>query len=145
MPKNALPQSASATINCRIFPGDTVEIVQATACSRLQAIRTSRSVRLADPVASPASELNEEVMAAVTDAIHEIHRRHPDHSLHGALWDRRHAHAPCRHAHLRHHRAYSCRPEDMFTHGLNERVPVKSFYKALDYWHRVLTDLAGRQ
>ena len=32
---------------------------------------------------------------------------------------------------------------DEFAHGLNERVPVQSFYDALDYWHRLLTDLAG--
>ena len=34
--------------------------------------------------------------------------------------------------------------EDVFAHGLNERVPVESFYKALEYWHQVLTTLAGR-
>jgi acetylornithine deacetylase/succinyl-diaminopimelate desuccinylase-like protein len=34
--------------------------------------------------------------------------------------------------------------EDIFAHGLNERVPVASFYKALEYWHQMLTELAGR-
>jgi hypothetical protein len=32
----------------------------------------------------------------------------------------------------------------MRAHGLNERVPVKSFYASLEYGHRLLTDLAGR-
>jgi acetylornithine deacetylase/succinyl-diaminopimelate desuccinylase-like protein len=33
---------------------------------------------------------------------------------------------------------------DQFAHGLNERVPVRSFYDALEFWHVVLTTLAGR-
>ena len=35
------------------------------------------------------------------------------------------------------------RQEDMFAHGLNERVPVDSFFTALDYWHQVLTELGS--
>lgn len=33
---------------------------------------------------------------------------------------------------------------DDFSHGLNERVSVRSFFDALEYWHVVMTDLAGR-
>jgi acetylornithine deacetylase/succinyl-diaminopimelate desuccinylase-like protein len=33
---------------------------------------------------------------------------------------------------------------DQFAHGLNERVPVRSFYDALEFWHVVLTALSGR-
>jgi carboxypeptidase PM20D1 len=36
------------------------------------------------------------------------------------------------------------RNEDMFAHGLNERVPVRSFYAALEYWHQIMTEL-GRE
>jgi acetylornithine deacetylase/succinyl-diaminopimelate desuccinylase-like protein len=32
---------------------------------------------------------------------------------------------------------------DMFAHGLNEHVPVQSFYDSLEFWHALLTDLAG--
>ena len=32
---------------------------------------------------------------------------------------------------------------DDFSHGLNERLPTKSFYEGLEYWHALLTDLAG--
>jgi hypothetical protein len=35
------------------------------------------------------------------------------------------------------------RPEDEFSHGLNERVQVDAFFGALEYWHDMLTDLAG--
>jgi acetylornithine deacetylase/succinyl-diaminopimelate desuccinylase-like protein len=37
------------------------------------------------------------------------------------------------------------RPEDMFAHGLNERVPVDSFFTALDYWYQVLTELGSER
>jgi acetylornithine deacetylase/succinyl-diaminopimelate desuccinylase-like protein len=36
------------------------------------------------------------------------------------------------------------REEDEFSHGLNERVPVREFYGALDHWYRILHTLAGR-
>ena len=35
------------------------------------------------------------------------------------------------------------RLEDEFAHGLNERVPVESFFGALEYWHDMLSNLAG--
>ena len=28
-------------------------------------------------------------------------------------------------------------------HGLNERVPVLSFYQAQEYWHALITELAA--
>ena len=34
-------------------------------------------------------------------------------------------------------------PDEMFAHGLNERVPVKGFYDALDHWSIILRELAG--
>ena len=33
--------------------------------------------------------------------------------------------------------------EGMFAHGLNERVPIKAFYDALDHWSIILRELAG--
>ena len=30
-----------------------------------------------------------------------------------------------------------------FAHGLNERIPVQSFYDGLDQWHRIVLTLAG--
>ena len=34
-------------------------------------------------------------------------------------------------------------PDDMYAHGLNERVPVKAFYDALDHWSIIIRELAG--
>ena len=34
-------------------------------------------------------------------------------------------------------------PDEMFAHGLNERVPIKAFYDALDHWSVIMYRLAG--
>jgi acetylornithine deacetylase/succinyl-diaminopimelate desuccinylase-like protein len=34
-------------------------------------------------------------------------------------------------------------PDEMFAHGLNERVPIKAFYDALDHWSIIIRELAG--
>jgi acetylornithine deacetylase/succinyl-diaminopimelate desuccinylase-like protein len=36
------------------------------------------------------------------------------------------------------------KPADEFAHGLNERVPVASFYAGLDHWYVLLTTLARK-
>jgi acetylornithine deacetylase/succinyl-diaminopimelate desuccinylase-like protein len=33
----------------------------------------------------------------------------------------------------------------MFAHGLNERVPVDSFFKALDHWYAILTEIGSER
>ncbi|NOZ42146.1 MAG: hypothetical protein GXP02_03125, partial [Alphaproteobacteria bacterium] len=35
-------------------------------------------------------------------------------------------------------------PDEMFAHGLNERVPIKTFYQGLNHWTVILKQLAGR-
>ena len=34
-------------------------------------------------------------------------------------------------------------PDERYAHGLNERVPVKAFYDALDHWSIIIRELAG--
>ena len=34
---------------------------------------------------------------------------------------------------------------DDFSHGLNERIPVQSFYDGLVHWRVLINDLAGRR
>ena len=36
------------------------------------------------------------------------------------------------------------RESDMFFHGLNERIPVASFYQAIDHIHDLAVELGGR-
>jgi carboxypeptidase PM20D1 len=65
--ENALPQSA--TVNCRIFPGISVENVKQT----LQTVFKNNAIEfvtLGSPVESPISELRDDVMATVNKAVH---------------------------------------------------------------------------
>ena len=34
------------------------------------------------------------------------------------------------------------RDEEIFAHGLNERVPVRAFFGALEHWYTILNELA---
>ena len=139
--ENALPQSATATVNCRIFPDVAVEDVQA----KLFEVGANDALEIelmAEAVSSPASPINEEVNAAVTNAVHNQHPGIPiipymaPYGTDGK--EMRLAGMP----------TYGVmglffKPEDEFSHGLNERVQVDSFFGALEHWHDILTDLAG--
>jgi len=139
--ENALPQSATATVNCRIFPGTPVEEVEQT----LKDVVDNDEVEfvlLGEPTESPISELREDVSAAVSNAVHSrypdvqivtymesggtdgMHFRRagiPTWAVSGVFMD----------------------PDEMYAHGLNERVPIDTFYGALDHWSMILRQLAG--
>jgi acetylornithine deacetylase/succinyl-diaminopimelate desuccinylase-like protein len=34
---------------------------------------------------------------------------------------------------------------DVYAHGLNERLPVESFYKNIDHWYVLLKAIAGNE
>lgn len=141
--ENALPQTASATVNCRIFPGVPAEEVQA------QLMRAADNPALEievgyDAVEGPMSPLREDVTATVSDAANALYGAVPlvpymEAGATDSLYTR-----------LAGMPSYGVsglfmRQEDMFAHGLNERVPVDSFFKSLDYWHQVLTELGSER
>jgi acetylornithine deacetylase/succinyl-diaminopimelate desuccinylase-like protein len=140
--QNALPQSATATINCRIFPGVPFEEVRAT-LQRVAGNPSLQIVTLDEPRAGPSSELNEEVVSAVSGS---VHARYPDIPIipYMAAYatdgnETRIAGMPTYGV-----MGLFTREEDEFSHGLNERVLVREFFGALEHWHRILTTLAGR-
>ncbi len=140
--ENALPQSATATVNCRIFPGIEVAEVQATLEGVVE--NDELEIRVLDnPVASLASPLRENVLAAVTEA---VHARYPDTPIIPSMAPYGTDGLEIRAAGIPTYgvRGTFIRDEDMFAHGLNERVPVRSFFGALEHWHTLLTELAGR-
>ena len=138
---NALPQSASANINCRIFPGVGIEATRRT----LEQVIADPSVRIrtetAGSIESPASPPRAEVEAAVRRAL-------------GATWGA----VPIAYEQSNgatdgsHYRAAGIptygvtlifmKDSDQFAHGLNERVPVESFDKATAGWWELVTALA---
>ena len=140
--ENALPQRASATVNCRIFPGDTVEAVR-TRLVEAVANPAAQIEVMGNPRVSPISEPREDVMAAIARS---IHARHPGVPItpyleaggtDGLVY--RAAGIPTFAS-----SGIFMRESDMFFHGLNERIPVASFYQAIDHIHDLAVDLGGR-
>jgi len=140
--ENALPQTAKATVNCRIFPGVDPKAVEAT----LQTI-AGLHVKVAptDPVTwSKASPLRKDVVDAFTAA---IRKRYPGAPISpymsagatdglffravgipvygvGLAWEYQ-----------------GGGPSGV--HGLNEKLPVKAFHEEIDMFTDMLRELAG--
>ena len=138
--ENALPQRATANVNCRIFPGVSIEAVK----TELEAVIGDSAIKvtvLDNPVASDASPLRADVMAAVTRA---VHARFPGlpiiPSMSAGATDSLHFRAvgvP----------SYGVaglfsKASDSYAHGLNERVPVDAIPGALAHWDSLLRDLS---
>ena len=139
--ENALPQSATATVNCRIFPGVGIEATEAV----LKEVVDNEGVGfelISNLVESPESNLPDDVLAAVnsaleargldvdifphmssggTDGMHYRNLGYDTVAISGA----------------------AAKPNDTFAHGLNERLLVSSFYDGLDHWYVILKELAG--
>jgi acetylornithine deacetylase/succinyl-diaminopimelate desuccinylase-like protein len=137
---NALPQSATATINCRIFPGMPTEQVR----DKLQELVGDKvEVRISDPGAvSDASPLRADVLAAVTRVVHSLHPGIPIvptmemGATDGVFY--RSGGLP----------TYGTsevfiKSSDDYSHGLNERIPVQSFYDGLEFWYRMMKDFSA--
>ena len=138
---NALPQLARATVNCRMLPGDPPDSVQKV-LTRVLADTAIHVSRIAEPTLSPASPLRPDVMrpiealvakmwpgAAVvpemsTGATDGLYVRNVGIPVYGvsAVFDRL---------------------DDIRAHGRDERIPVKSFHDAVEFWYQLLKTLAG--
>jgi acetylornithine deacetylase/succinyl-diaminopimelate desuccinylase-like protein len=138
--ENALPQQASATVNCRLFPGTK----PAEVADQLQALvgKQMEVVLIGEPHYSDASPLRKDVMDAVTASIHTRYPGIPimpvqeSGATDGIFY--RAAGIP----------TYGIsetfiRPKDQFAPGLDERIPVSSYYDGLEHWYRIVKTLAG--
>jgi acetylornithine deacetylase/succinyl-diaminopimelate desuccinylase-like protein len=138
---NALPQRATANVNCRIFPGTPIEAVRA----KLAEVIGDPGIRItkveSGSVPSDASPLRPELMKVITRA---VHARFPDvpvvpvmsSGATDSMWFRGKG-VP----------SYGVSPlfmkaSDSFAHGLNERIPVGEIGPAITFYKSVLTDLA---
>ncbi len=139
--ENALPQSATATVNCRIFPGMSIESVR----QRLFTAADNPDIEISVSYKgspSPESPAREDVKGSVADAIAAHYGEIPIINYMAAYG------TDGAHTRIAGMPTYGVsglfmREEDMFAHGLNERIPVRSFYTALDYWYLVLTELGS--
>lgn len=137
---NALPQKATLSVNCRIFPGVSPESVRDTLINVIADPKATVTI-LDNPLASDASPLRPDLMRAIrkgidlsfpglpivpqmasgaTDSLHFRARGVPSYGVLGIF----------------------IRPEDDFSHGLNERAPVASIDPALRLMHSLIVDLA---
>ncbi len=139
--ENALPQAATATVNCRVMPGTDAATVQRT-LERVVADSTITATLTYPPTPSGPSPLLPEVMGTVerlaatywpgsvvmpemsngaTDGLYLRNAGVPVFGL-GAI---------------------AMRPEDDRSHGLDERVPVASVYRARTFWDKMVRELAS--
>ncbi|UYY59786.1 M20/M25/M40 family metallo-hydrolase [Sphingomonas sp. S2-65] len=138
---NALPQRATATVNCRIFPGTSVEQIQA----RLSEVVADPEVKVryidSGTVASDASPMRADLMQLVTRAVHARFKDVPIVPVMAAgasdsMWFR-----------ARGVPSYGVSPifmksSDSFSHGLNERTPLSEITPSITYYKTLLTGLA---
>jgi carboxypeptidase PM20D1 len=139
--ENALPQSATATVNCRIFPGVAVAVFEET-LKGVVGNPAAKWTLLTDAVESPISELREDVSAAVSKA---VHGRYPDVPILAYMESGGTDGMHFRRAGIPTWAVSGAfmNPDDMYAHGRNERVPIETFYDALDHWSIILRELAG--
>jgi acetylornithine deacetylase/succinyl-diaminopimelate desuccinylase-like protein len=138
---NALPQLATAKVNCRIMPGEPVEGVKAT----LEKVLDDDQIKVTQidqAVMSAPSALHEEIMGAIeklskefwptaviipvmsagaTDGSYLRNAGIPTYGHSGLAGD----------------------INDVRAHGKDERVAVKSFYEGQEYLYRLVKMLSG--
>jgi acetylornithine deacetylase/succinyl-diaminopimelate desuccinylase-like protein len=138
---NALPQSASALINCRILPGQTPADVQRTLA---QVIADEQvEIRPAEaPVAGPASALDPKLMQAVTDVTDAMWPGVPVMPLMST------GASDSRYFRIAGIPAYGISGifvdvDDVRAHGRDERLGVKQFYDGQEFLDRLVRKLVG--
>ena len=140
--RNALPQRATANINCRIFPGHSREEIRAL-LEKVAAV-SQASVKDAtgdESIASPASPMRADVLTAMTKAIRASYPGVPiiptqasgasDSMYYRALGVPSYGASPT-----------FIKDSDSFAHGLNERVPLANIAPGLRYYLSLFIDLS---
>jgi acetylornithine deacetylase/succinyl-diaminopimelate desuccinylase-like protein len=138
---NAMPQSATANVNCRIFPGTGVE----TTLNMLKKVVANDGVKfttVTDPTETDASPLRDDVLAAVRKA---VDTRYPGLDIIPAMSSGGTDGMHFRAAGIPSYgvNGIFMKSSDNFAHGLNERLPVESFYSNIEHWYVLLKAIAG--
>jgi acetylornithine deacetylase/succinyl-diaminopimelate desuccinylase-like protein len=138
---NALPQLASAKVNCRIMPGESVDEVKAT-LERVLADDQIKVTQLDTPTLSAPSVLNEEIAGAIEKLSREF--------FPGAIVLPVMSAGATDGSFLRNagiptygHSGMAIDVGESRIHGKDERVPVKSFYQGGEYLYRLVKVLSG--
>ena len=140
---NALPQLARATVNCRLLPDDPPDSAEAM-LRRVLADTGIHISRVREPTLSPASPLRPDVIQPVTalarrmwpgaavvpemstGATDGLYVRNAGIPVYGTS-------------------AVFERIDDIRAHGRDERIGVKAYHEAADYWYQLVKTLASSQ
>jgi acetylornithine deacetylase/succinyl-diaminopimelate desuccinylase-like protein len=139
---NALPQSATAMINCRIMPGVSPDAIRAE-LEKIAADRTVAVTRSDTSVSSLDSPLRADVVGAYTEA---VKARHPGAPVFPEMSTGASDARPFRVVGIPIYGvdgSWGIVPDDMRAHGRDERIPVKSLDDDVDHWVLMLSKLAG--
>jgi acetylornithine deacetylase/succinyl-diaminopimelate desuccinylase-like protein len=141
--ENALPQRAKATIQCRMMPGDTAELVQNALVAALADPKISVTMD-APPIISPESPPTPQIMKKAESVIHSMwpgvpivttmatgfsdgrqtrNAGIPTYDL-GGMWSD---------------------VEENRAHGRDERVGVREFDESVEYTYRLVKAMSGRK
>jgi acetylornithine deacetylase/succinyl-diaminopimelate desuccinylase-like protein len=138
---NALPQTATAKVNCRIMPGEPVDEVKAT-LQRVIADDQVKLTQLDKAVVSQPSALREDIIGTIEKLSHEF--------FPGAVVLPVMSSGATDGSFLRNagiptygHSGMAIDVNEGRIHGRDERVPVTSFYNGQEYLYRLVKALAG--
>jgi acetylornithine deacetylase/succinyl-diaminopimelate desuccinylase-like protein len=138
---NALPQLASAKVNCRLMPGESVGEVTST-LERVLADDQIVVTQLHQPMLSAPSALNEEIMGTIEKLSQEFWP--------GAVVLPIMSAGATDGSHLRNagiptygHSGLANDIREFRAHGKDERVLIKSFYEGNEYLYRLVKMLSG--
>jgi acetylornithine deacetylase/succinyl-diaminopimelate desuccinylase-like protein len=139
---NALPQLASAKVNCRIMPGEPAEEVKATLIKVL-ADDEIAVTQIEREVASEPSKLNEEIVGSIEKLSHEFW---PEAIVIPTMSTGATDGAFLRNAGIPTYGHSGMASETLDAariHGRDERVQMKSFYAGDEYLYRLVKALSG--
>ena len=138
---NALPQRASATVNCRVLPGEPIAEVYAT-LKRVLADDGISITPFGGPVLSTPSSLHGEIMGTIEKLTAEFWPGTPViPTMSAGATDStylRNAGIPAYG-----HSGLADDVNDFRAHGKDERVPVKSFFEGQEYLYRLVKMLSA--
>jgi acetylornithine deacetylase/succinyl-diaminopimelate desuccinylase-like protein len=138
---NALPQLARATVNCRMLPNDPPDSVEAM-LRRVLADTAIHLSRIRPPTLSPASPLTPQIMQPVTALANKmwpgavivpemstgasdgLYVRNAGIPVYGVS-------------------AVFERIDDIRAHGRDERIGVKAYHDAAEYWYQLVKTLSS--